>query len=190
MNHVRIKRVTELSELTGIQRLQGINLKKNLTAAEIEKEGFVTAEYSVEFLQLLHNTSPSVIAVDGEMVVGYALVALRSTAQHHELLADLFEKIDNAIYQGSMLRDSNYVVVGQLCVHKDYRGFGLVQSMYTYYKECLSPEFDYCITDVASTNPRSLKAHQKTGFQVIDTLHFNGQEFDLILWDWNADPVY
>lgn len=184
-NSVRIKRVTELSELKGIQQLQRINLKKNLTAAEIEKEGFVTAEYSLEFLQLMHKACPSIIAVDGGTVIGYALVALKSTGQHHELLADLFEKIDITVYKGNVLRYASYVVVGQLCVHKDYRGIGLAQKMYAHYKDCLSPEFDYCITDVDSTNPRSLKAHQRTGFQVIDRLHFNGQDFDLILWDWN-----
>ncbi len=189
MDQVQIKRVTALSELKGIQQLQQINLKKNLSVAEIEQEGFVTAEYSLEFLQLLHNAGPSIIAVDGSLVVGYALVAIRAASLQHELLADLFEKIDNTNFKGSRLRSSNYVVAGQLCIHKDYRGMGLVQSMYAFYRECLSPEFDYCITDVASTNPRSLKAHQKTGFKVIDTLHFDGQDFDLILWDWNSRQV-
>ena len=62
------------------------------------------------------------------------------------------------------------MVVGQLCVAKNYRGLGLVQQMYQHFKKSLSGEYDYCITDVAENNPRSLKVHLKTGFQVINTI--------------------
>jgi hypothetical protein len=32
-----------------------------------------------------------------------------------------------------------------------------------------------------------LKAHKKTGFQVIDELSFEGIGWDIVLWDWNAN---
>ena len=53
---ITIKRVTEFSELEGIRKLQEDNLKKNLTDDEAETEGFVTAEYSIEFLKTLHDS--------------------------------------------------------------------------------------------------------------------------------------
>jgi L-amino acid N-acyltransferase YncA len=39
---------------------------------------------------------------------------------------------------------------------------------------------------VAKDNPRSLKAHQKKGFQVIDSLSYGGIGWDIVLWDWNV----
>ena len=181
---ITIKRVTEPAELEGIKKLQQENLKSTLTAEETSREGFVTAVYSLEFLKKMHDAEPSVIAKDGDHVVGYALVADPSIRHEHDLLSDLFTAIDNSYYHGKLLKESAYVVVGQLCVSKSYRGEGLVKSMYNYYRECLSDKFEYCITDIAQDNPRSLKAHQKAGFEVITTLGYGGLKWDVVLWEW------
>jgi ribosomal protein S18 acetylase RimI-like enzyme len=181
---VMIKRVTDFAELNGIKKLQEDNLKKNLSDNEAASEGFVTAEYSIEFLEMLHQGSPSVIAKDGNLVVGYALAAVKSIREHHDLLSDLFNGIDKIKYNGQLLKDCNYVVVGQLCVARNYRGQGLVQQMYQYFRISLAGEFDFCVTDVAETNPRSLKAHIKTGFQVVATLSYGGMGWSIVLWDW------
>lgn len=181
---ISIKRVTDPAELKGIQQLQQENLKKNVTTDEAQSQSFVTAEYSIDFLTTMHRASPSVIAKDDDRVVGYALVAVKSIRHEHDLLADLFDTIDQKEYNHLPLKDASYVVVGQLCVAKNYRGLGLVQQLYQYFKTSLSGEFDYCVTDVAQDNPRSLKAHIKTGFQVLDTLTYGGVSWDIVLWDW------
>jgi ribosomal protein S18 acetylase RimI-like enzyme len=181
---ITIKRVTEPSELEGIKTLQQENLKVNLSEQESVSEGFVTAEYTMAFLKQMHDESPSIIAKYGDRVVGYALVAVKAIRNEHDLLADLFDTIDKITYRNQTLKDSSYVVVGQLCVSKDYRGLGLVHLMYRHFKNSLSEEFDYCITDVAKDNPRSLKVHLKSGFRVIDTLQYGGLAWDIVLWDW------
>lgn len=181
-----IKLVSEFSELEGIKTLQEENLKKNLSAIEAEAEGFVTAEYSIEFLQTLHEKSPPVIAKDGSRVIGYALVAVKSIRDQHALLADLFHSIDEIVYKGRQLKNTDYVVVGQLCIAKEYRGLGLVQLMYQHFRSTLSDRFEYCLTDIAYNNPRSLKAHLKNGFIVVDTLHYGGISWDIVLWDWKT----
>ncbi|MEJ0083269.1 MAG: hypothetical protein WDM78_20480 [Puia sp.] len=117
-----IKRVTEFSELEGIRKLQEDNLTRNLPGDEPETEGFVTAEYSIEFLEKLHRVGPSIIAKDAGQVVGYALVATRSVGHQHELLSDLFNYVDKIIYQGLLLKNVCYVIVGQLCVAKTTGG--------------------------------------------------------------------
>jgi len=182
-----IKRVTEFSELLGIRKLQEDNLKRNLPGDEAETEGFVTAEYSIEFLETLHKAGPSIIAVEDDLVVGYALVAPKSIRHQHELLSDLFSSIDKITYRGSMLKYVNYVVVGQLCVAKNYRGLGLVNQMYRHFKTSLSGEYDCCITDVEENNPRSLKVHLKTGFQIINNFHYGGSNWNIVLWDWKSE---
>ncbi len=179
-----VKRVDTPAELEGIQRLQQENLKHNISAEESNAEGFVTAEYSIDFLRKMHEAGPSVIAKDGDRVVGYALVADPAIREEHELLSGLFTAIDETVYHGKLLSTSAYVVVGQLCVAKSHRGTGLVTRLYQYYKECLSGKFDCCITDIAQNNPRSLKAHIKAGFEVINTLDYEGAKWDIVLWNW------
>jgi ribosomal protein S18 acetylase RimI-like enzyme len=182
-----IKAVTEYSELEGIKKLQQENLKKNLSDHEAEKEGFVTAEYTMEFLEKMHDECPSVIAKDGNLVVGYVLAAVKAIRHQHELLGNLFDSIDKILYHGHPLKDANYVVVGQLCVSKNYRGIGLPRQLYQNYKNYLSHDFDCCITDVAKNNPRSLKAHLKSGFIVVADLQYKGSGWDIVLWDWKSE---
>jgi ribosomal protein S18 acetylase RimI-like enzyme len=182
---VTIQLVSTAEQLKGIQELQQQNLRKNLTELEATEQGFLMAEYSIDFLQSMHDAAPSVIAVSEGKVVGYSLVALKTIREEHALLADLFNTIDRLSFESKDLSQSNYVVVGQLCVGKGFRGIGLVDQMYQYYRDCYASEYEYLITDVAQDNQRSLKAHQKTGFQVIDELSFEGVGWDIILWDWN-----
>jgi len=179
-----IKRVTDFAELEGIRKLQEENLRKYLSDEVAAKEGFVTAEYSIEFLKLMHESCASIIAKDNGELVGYALVSVKSIGHHHPLLAELFNAIETLHYKNKLLKECNYVVVGQLCVAKNYRGIGLAQQMYQQFKNALAEEFDYCITDVASNNQRSLKAHIKTGFEIIDSVNYGGIGWDIVLWDW------
>jgi ribosomal protein S18 acetylase RimI-like enzyme len=181
---VVVKLVTEQKELEGIRELQEQNLGKHLSAEEASKEGFVTAEYTVDFLKAMHDVHPSIIAKDGNTVVGYALVATNPIREQHPLLADLFNSIDRVIYKGVPLKGTKYVVVGQLCVGKGYRGQGLVQRMYQFYRDSLKDSYDYLVTDVVQTNQRSIKAHLKTGFKVVDTLEYEGMRWDIVLWEF------
>jgi hypothetical protein len=184
---ITIQPVTSIDELKGIKELQQENLRSSIDAAEAEANGFLSAEYSLDFLKRMHEQAPSIVAKDGETVAGYALVTLRSIAEDHPLLHDLVNTIDRTTYNGRLLSNSSYVVVGQLCVAKKYRGLGLVSGMYNIFKEQMHDRFEYCITDVAEANSRSLKAHLNAGFVVIDKLSYGGIGWNIVLWDWNKD---
>lgn len=184
---VEVTRVSNPSEIIGIRDLQALNLKQNITADEAIEQGFLTAAYTIEYLEEMNAASPSIIAKDGEKIVGYALVATKDIRKGHDLIEGLFDAIDACEYNGKLLRDVKYVVVGQLCVAKEYRGQDLVQKLYGHFRDCLSNEFTYLVTDVAKANVRSLKAHKKRGFQVINELMYGGFGWDIVLWDWKIN---
>lgn len=183
---VEVTRASSPNEIIGIRDLQALNLKQNITADEAIEQGFLTAAYTIEYLQEMNAVFPSIIAKDGDKVIGYALVATKDIRKGHDLIEGLFDAIDACEYNGQLLKYVNYVVVGQLCVAKEYRGQDLVQRLYGHFRDCLSSEFTYLVTDVAKANVRSLKAHKKRGFQVINELNYGGFGWDIVLWDWNA----
>jgi ribosomal protein S18 acetylase RimI-like enzyme len=180
---VEIQLAKTSEELIEVLELQQANLRKNISEEEAATQGFLMAEYDLDFLEMLQKNSPGILAKDGEKVVGYSLVALPDTARHHPLLADLVANIERCAHVGKPI--TNYAIVAQLCVSKDYRGQDLVQKLYGGFQEHYASRFDFCITDVAKANARSLKAHQKRGFQVIDSLSYGGIGWDIVLWDWN-----
>lgn len=181
---MEIKMVSSKLELEKIRLLQQQNLRSALTLSEAEKEGFVTAEYSVEFLEKMHEATPSIIAVDGDVIAGYALATIKEVGVNHDLIHELFDAVDDITYHAKRLGETSYIVIGQLCVAKDYRGFGMVQKMYNAFRDQYAHAYEYCVTDVAEDNPRSLKAHLKSGFVVIDTLRYGGIGWNIVLWDW------
>ena len=180
---ITIQLASSAEEMKEVLALQQANLRKNISQEEAESQGFLMAEYDLDFLELLNQQSPGILAKDGEKVVGYSLVALPETAGHHPLLADLVENIERCVFDGKPVKD--YAIVAQLCVSKEYRGQDLVQKLYGSFRDHYANRYTYCVTDVAQANHRSLKAHQKRGFQVIDTLAYGGIGWNIVLWDWN-----
>ena len=97
---VIVKRVENDFELQGILDLQQANLRINIDADTAASQGFLTAEYNLAFLKAMNDVSPSIIAKDGDKVVGYALVATKEVRDGHDLMADLFNVIDTKTYKG------------------------------------------------------------------------------------------
>lgn len=175
------------AEIQGIKILQNANLKNKISTEEAKQEGFLTAAYSIEFLQIMNQYTPAIIAKDQDHIVGYALACDKQSMGQHPLLDDLFHQVDKMEFKGKLLSNTNYILVGQLCVAKSHRGIGLVQSMYAFFKTNYASKYSYLITDVDEYNPRSVKAHQKSGFEIINTLHYGGSNWHVVLWDWNKN---
>ena len=182
---VSIKLAQEASELEGILALQRRNLKRCLSESEAEEQGFLIAEYDLDYLRQMQVQRPSVIAVDDGRVGGYARVVTREVRAGLPFISDLFDEIDRISYRGSLLAGTDYVVVGQLCVDKDYRGQGLVDRLYAFFRASLEERYPCGVTDIARANRRSLKAHQKVGFEVIHAIEYEGLTWDVVLWDWS-----
>jgi hypothetical protein len=185
--NIEITRVGSQNDIEGILKLQQKNLRKNLTDEQIAIQGFVTVEHNLELLTAMTNLAPSIIAKDGDTVVGYALVMLPESRADIPTLEGLFVTIDKLEYKGLPLSSYKMVIIGQLCVADGYRGIGLVDKMYEHYKLSLKDEYQMAVTDISSKNPRSLKAHQRVGYQVLERFfdEVSNEEWDIVVWDWS-----
>lgn len=173
------------NDLEGIFRLQKANLKKNLTLQEIEMNGYVTVDHDWEKLKALNEIEPHVIAKDGNKIVGYVLTMTEKSRYEIPLIYPMFEEFDKLNYNDKSVSDFNYMVVGQACIHKDYRGKGLVEKCFQLYKETYCQFYDFSITEIDRINKRSLNAHLKIGYKVIHSYKENNKDWDVVLWDWN-----
>ena len=179
MKRILYKRASTLDELEQIRTLQLHNSSQNISSEEKLQEGFVTVQHSVALLEQMNYACAHIIAKDNDIVVGFALVMLSSFRNEIEVLIPMFERIDELVP-----KDKTYVVMGQICVDKNYRKQGVFKGLYHFYKEELYNEFDFLITEVAVINLRSMQAHEAVGFKIIDTYHEDGIEWNIILWDW------
>lgn len=182
---VTLTTVSGTGELQQILDLQRRNLAKNITATELQSQGFVTMIHDLGILQQMHNLAPSIIAKDDEQVAGYALVMLRECRQLFPPLEPMFKNFDELEFRGRALNDYRFYVMGQVCIDKQYRGSGLFDKLYQKHKEVYSPRYDFIVTEVATRNSRSLRAHERVGFDTLNVYRDELDEWAVILWDWH-----
>ncbi len=179
MKPILYKRASTLNELEQIRTLQLQNSSQNISSEEKLQEGFVTVQHSVALLEQMNSACAHIIAKDNDAVVGFALVMLSGFRNEIKALIPMFERIDELVP-----KDKTYVVMGQICVDKNYRKQGIFRGLYHFYREELQHQFDYLITEVAAINLRSMQAHEAIGFKIIDTYNEDGIVWNIVLWDW------
>jgi hypothetical protein len=172
-----VRPVASDDELKQILALQQRNLARSLDAAEVASQGFVTVEHTIDMLRRMHAISPSIIARDGDVLAGYALVMPPECRTFIPILAPMFERLDH-------LGARDYYIMGQICIDKQYRGLGLFDALYAAHEEHLSGRYRSCITEVAMRNRRSMSAHLRVGFAVIERYRDATDEWALIEWRW------
>ncbi len=174
-----------IKDLDGIIALQKANLTQQLTKEEIKIQGFVTVHHSFEQLKRLNDHEKHIIAKDNENVVGYVLAMTKQSKFDLPVLIPMFNEFEILLYKNKIIADYNYIVAGQVCIHKAFRGQGIVDNCYATYKNFYSDKYDFVITEIAATNLRSLTAHKRIGFKEI---HFytapDKEDWIIVLWDW------
>ena len=176
--------VTHSDELQQILKLQEENLLNNIDNAEMQSQGFVTLHHSIAILKKMHSLAPSVIIKDNDKVIAYALTMLRECRQLVPDLEPMFSLLDKLIWKNKPLNDYSFYVMGQICIAKPYRGQGLFDELYSHHKKIYQPQFDLFITEISTRNQRSIRAHERVGFETIHTHQDELDEWAVVGWDW------
>lgn len=161
---ITYKLASSSKELQQILTLQEQNLPVNISDTEKQEQGFVTVHHDMAILQKMNDAFPHVIAIHDDKVVGYALSMLDSFKNDIPVLVPMFAEIDKALTS-----PCKYIVMGQVCVDKAYRGKGIFRGLYAKMKEETTTHFDAIITEIDALNTRSLNAHSAVGFEDLTT---------------------
>ena len=173
------------SDLTEILTLQKENLPQNLSSDEARSQGFVTVSHSFELIAEMNAKNPHIIAKSNDKVIGYALVMLEHFKNKIPILIPMFDQINNLNYEGKKMSNVPYFIMGQVCIAKPFRGKGIFKGLYEKMKIEMSNKFDLVITEVATRNIRSMKAHEKIGFKTIkEYATEDGEQWAIIAWGW------
>lgn len=178
-------------DLEGILQLQKENLPVSLNKEEIQSQGFVTVHHTYDVLKKLNDIEKHVIAKDDDKVIGYVLAMTEHSKFDIPILISMFEIFDRILYHNKKISAYHYVIVGQVCVHKAYRGQSIFENCYAAYKERYQQKYDFAITEIAYTNTRSLNAHKKIGFKEIHS-YFGADKtaWIVVIWDWKNEANY
>jgi hypothetical protein len=143
-------------------------------------DGFVTVRHTIEILRALHEQMPSVVAraSTGDDVIAYALSMRKKTQALLPILAPMFARLEK------LLSTKRWYVMGQVCVDEAWRGKGVFDALFAEHRARFSSSFDTLVTEIATRNPRSLKAHARVGFVEIDRYRDDNDEWSVVALDF------
>jgi ribosomal protein S18 acetylase RimI-like enzyme len=198
------------NDLRGILALQAANLPGALSPEERRSQGFVTLRHDFELLREMNSpwahliatpvptsdppeqAGPKRLGLDPGQAPGpsrpteiaaYALVMLPTFRDRFPILHPMFNELASLSYQGRPLDEFSWYVMGQVCVAKPHRGRGLVTRLYDAHRAQMSPSFDLMITEVDEANPRSVRAHERAGFEILHSYSSEGKEWLIVALD-------
>jgi GNAT superfamily N-acetyltransferase len=163
-------------ELRQILKLQQANLPKNITTEDKVTQGFLTVEHSFELLKQMNEVCKHTIALAENQIVGYALSMHPSFGDKIPVLKPMLVEIKKVVPL-----DCNYIIMGQVCIAKNYRGKGIFRGLYKAMKKFLPTNVDKIITEVDTKNIRSITAHHSVGFRELKRYVADEKEWSLIV---------
>lgn len=170
-------------DLTQILELQNANHRDNISIEDKMSNGFVTVKHNLDLLRQMNHSAKQIIAKHNGKVVGYALVMLSDFKEMIPVLAPMFDLFDSLTYKNKALNNYSYYVMGQICISEDYRGQGIFNDLYLKHKASYADKFELCLTEVSFNNTRSMRAHEKVGFESIHTFEDATDCWSILLWN-------
>ncbi len=171
------------SHFDQILALQQRYIFRALSLEQQAAEGFVFAEHTAPILKQMAAELPQAIALHDEKVVGYCLSMPLSLAGEVKGLEPMFDQFARCNFRGQPLANYKIMVGGQVCVDREFRGQGLLSRLYNHVRQSLPPNYDLCVTEIASRNRISIRAHEKMGFEAIASYSDGQEDWVIVAWD-------
>ncbi len=182
--HISFTTINTDDDIRQVLALQQANHSTQVSTETATSQGFVTVQHNFGLLKEMNESIPQVIAKDGDKVAGYALVMLPSFQDLIPVLKPMFLLFDGLDFRAKKVSEYKYYVMGQVCVAEGYRGTGIFDGLYHQHQVLFSDKFDFVVTEVASRNVRSVRAHHRVGFKTIHTYQDETDTWEIVLWDF------
>ncbi len=172
-------------QLEQILALQQCNIEGSQEQQTSASDGFVTVQHSMALLRAMNDATAHVIAVADGQVVGYALSMLGRFADQVPIIKPMFARLQTLRWQGRLVTEHSILIMGQVCVDLSHRGSGAFDGLYQHMRHCYHHQFDFLVTEIATRNRRSVAAHERVGFELMERYEdHHDEQWDLVAWDW------
>lgn len=177
--------VREASELQQILELQLQNHVFTVSAEQARSQGFVTARHTLDSLTQMHALAPSIVARAEHGLAGYALVMPLEAEAYVPVLKPMFDLFGSLSFRGRPLAATRFYVMGQVCVAEAHRGRGVFDALYRGHARHYAERFELVVTEIATRNARSLRAHERVGFEPVHQYRDEVDEWLIAAWDFS-----
>ena len=164
---MQVEILTKEAHFEVIEQMITDNLIKNVAQSKQESEGFLIANFTRKALKKFNAVCPILLAIQEDEVLGYVIVGTKNSRGIHPVIDSMISDSEKVVEITSLASSDKHLFVIQVCVDSSQRKKGFFQQLYTSLIEKYKNSYKLIITEVVSHNRRSLNAHKRMGFEVI-----------------------
>jgi len=144
-----------------------------------KNDGFVTTPFTHKLLvELIQDETGLFIVKDQNQIVAYVMSASWQFCSKWPMFQYMISKLNKVKYKGVTLTIENSYQYGPICIDKDYRGTGVLETLFEYAMIEMSKRYSFLVTFVNKKNPRSVKAHvEKLGLDFLKDFEYNNNHY-------------
>lgn len=177
--------IAKISDIQGVLALQNLYLVTNLSEEE-KAFGFVTTPFTVQQLTEVIQKEELFLAKDNNKIIGYIFAGSWEFFNQWPIFNYMNSLFPKLAFLDFKITTTNSFQYGPICIHKDYRGKGLITSLFELMRINLSQKYPLSLTFINKINIPSTKAHaEKLKWTIIGDFQFNNNEYYILAYDMN-----
>lgn len=143
-------------------------------------DGFLSSDFTAEHFEQMAQSVDLVVAREAGKVIGFLCASTLDFNRNMPLPAAMMQRFPHLKIRSRNFDEVLSYITGPVCVEKSYRGQGVFEALYNKLFDATAMNYDVALAFIATSNPRSLKAHEKVNMNVIDQFDFGGREYYIV----------
>lgn len=178
-----ILQIAQNNDINGILELQELYLVSNLSDEE-KVDGFVTTPFTKELLEYVISQKGIFIAKFDDKIIGYIFAASWDFFSRYPIFEYMISLFPRYKFRDFTLTTTNSFQYGPVCIHKPFRGQGLLKILFEFMRIHTFEQYPLSLTFINKSNIPSTKAHiEKLNWTIIDEFSFNNNEYIILAYD-------
>ena len=177
--------IAQISDIDGILALQELYLVANLTETE-KTAGFVTTPFTIPQLHEVIQKQELFVAKDANKIIAYIFAGSWDFFKQWPIFDYMTALLPALKFLKFNMTLTNSFQYGPICIHKEYRGSGLITPLFEFMRIHMLEKYPLALTFINKNNIPSTKAHtQKLTWTIISEFQFNNNDYYILAYDMN-----
>ena len=182
--------IAKISDIQGVLALQDLYLVTNLSEEE-KAFGFVTTPFTVQQLTEVIQKEELFLAKDNNKIIAYIFAGSWEFFNQWPIFNYMNSLFPKLTFLDFKITTTNSFQYGPICIHKNYRGKGLITSLFELMRINLSQKYPLSLTFINKINISSTKAHtEKLKWTIIGDFQFNTNDYYILAYDMKQSFTY
>lgn len=182
--------IAKREDIDGILALQELYHVSNLSEEE-KASGFVTTLFSTAQLVEIIEQEGLFLAKDNATIIAYIFSGGWDFFKQWPIFNYMTTLFPDLAFSDFDITTTNSFQYGPICIHKDYRGKGLITPLFEFMRKHVVKRYPLALTFINKTNIPSAKAHtEKLKWTIIADFQFNDNNYFILAYDMTLPVSY